>query len=298
MIKKTCIAIFVLLCSCTQNKTEQKITTQKDSISKKASLKFKDTANYKFHPNTNWLKNTSKDSITEMYWKEIIKRDSLSKIYKHALLNSFPLKDKTVTFLWIEKEYKSLINEEYCKSISEPERAALGYLTTLYGTTNYCYFKKDIDNEYTMRHALNLDSENDLHYDKCTDQFMNYMQFWFRNDSKSLSEITADNCPEAIAGGSVLYYFSEINLTVKGNKIYAYYKFISSNRDIWEIVMKGKIVFLVDKDNIKLIESKEEEEVEEESVYYYPNGSDRLPPDGYVNNGKGEYRLPKKSRQK
>ncbi|MFC4476781.1 hypothetical protein [Flavobacterium chungangensis] len=295
MIKKTCIAIFVLLCSCTQNKTEQKITTQKDSISKKTSLKFKDTSKYKFYPNTNWLKNTSKDSITETYWKEIIKRDSLSKIYKHALLNSFPLKDKTVNFLRRGKEYKNLVNEEYCKTMSEPERAALGYLTTLYPTSNYCYFKKDIDKEYTMRHALNLDSENYSYNDKSTDQFMNYMQFWFRNDTESLSKIAADHCPEAIAYGSVLFYLSKINLTVKENKIYINFKIEGAGRSDWEVIWTEKLTFLVAKDYIKLIESKKSEE---EYTYFYPNGSGIDPPDGYVNNGKGEYRLPKKSRKK
>lgn len=292
MIQKICIAIVVLLCSCKQNKTEEKETSQKSSTSKIDTLKSNNT----FYTNINWLKNIPKDSITEMYWKEIIKRDSLNKQFKHALASSYPLKDKTVNFLWIEKKFHPTINGKYCETISEPERAALGYLTILNGTLNYCHYNIDPNKEYTMRHALNIDSENDEHYDKCTEQFMSYMQFWFREDAESLQTIKEDHCETPIhAGQSVYDYFSKINLTVKGNKIYIYFKATSSIRSDYDVNWTEKLTFLVGKDYIKLIEEKE---LDEEYIYYYPNGSGIVPPKGYKDNGHGEYRLPKKSKKK
>lgn len=287
MIKKICIVILILLSSCTQNKTHQKVITQKDLISKTASLKFKDTSKYKFYPNTNWLKIISKDSITENYWKKIIRQDSLVRKFKADFTNSFPLKDKTVNFLREGKEYKHLINEEYCKTMSEPERATLSFLAMSYDTAE-AYYDKTLNKQSTILNALNLDSE-------CSDRFKYYMKFWFRNDSKSLKEI--DNCQKTSSfhGQSVYFGYSEINLTIKGNKIHIDFKAEGSDRDIWNCSWNGKLIFLVEDNNIKLIEKKESEE---EYIYYSYNCSDVSPPDGYVNYGNGEYRLPKKSKKK
>lgn len=52
---------------------------------------------------------------------------------------SFTLTDKTVKFLWREDKYDQelkdtfntiVINEELCKTLTEPERAALGFVVT------------------------------------------------------------------------------------------------------------------------------------------------------------------------
>lgn len=73
---------------------------------------------------------------------------------------------------------------------------------------------------------------------------------------------------------------------------------ITSNRDIWDCIWTEEIIFLVDKDNIKVMDWKRPSEENDIYVYYYPNGSDSLPPHGYKDDGTGAYRLVKKSKKK
>ncbi|MDQ1164330.1 hypothetical protein [Flavobacterium sp. SORGH_AS_0622] len=293
MIKKIYIITLALLCSCQQKKFEQKENTKIDSTSKEynASVENIEVDSKKFIT-ANWFKVFKTDTIiaSEMYWKKIIEKDSLIKIFKADFINSPPLKDKMIIFLQEGKDHKSLINENYCKMISEPERAVLGYLTLLHGTLNYCYYNNAVNKEFTMRSAINLDNEDNINLDnKYPERFKSYLRFWFRNDSNSLEKINDDYSSTAIFFGQSVYdYFSKINLTVKGNTIYAKFNIKGFNRDIWESFRTEEIIFLVDKDNIKVIDKKE---LEEEFVYFYPNGSGIEPPSGYKNNGKGEYYL-------
>ncbi len=66
--------------------------------------------------------------------------DSISKTIKVTSSNTLSLKDTTIAFLWRANKYDDelkdtfnsiFINEEYCKTISDPERAALGYVATM-----------------------------------------------------------------------------------------------------------------------------------------------------------------------
>jgi len=284
IIKKVCIAILILLCSCKENKTEEKETSQKSYTPKIDTLKFNDPSNYKFYPKINWLKNIPKDSITE-HWKEIFKKDSLNREFKNALINPVPLKDKTIRFLWHINDPKYLINEDYSKTISEPERAALGFIAMSHLTLN-TYSYKNQNKECFIESALDLDYG-------CSFKQKCFLELWFRNDISSLNEI--ENCYKQSDMSSSFTYFDKINLTVKGNKIYINCKISGFSRDIWDASNNENFIFLVNDNNIKLIKHITSET---EYVYYFPNGSGELPPKGYINNGKGEYRLPKKSKKK
>jgi hypothetical protein len=283
MIKKICIAILVLFCSCKQNKIEQKTSYLKDSTSKIDTLKSNDVSNYKFYLNINWLKNISKNSNAENYWKEIISKDSLVKIFIADFIKSPPLKNKTITFLWTEKKDGILINEDYCKTISEPERAALSFITNnalSNGSLNKTM--KDCNIEI----ALGLDYQ-------CSNKYKYFLQLWFRNDTSSLE--TIKNCYKMSDMASVQSRFDKITLTIQGNKIFIDSKFTGFNRDIWDCSWTENFIFLVNGDNIKLIKKTESET---EFVYHSYNCSDVSPPEGYVNYGNGEYRLPKKTKKK
>ena len=228
-------------------------------------------------------KTAHQDSINE-YWKTQVINDSLIKIFKADFIKSPPLKNKTVKILWNNRINGELINKEYFKTMSEPERAAIGYITKLRHTS------ENRDDKYTIENSLNLGYP-------CLGKYKCYMQLWFRNDAEALKTIV--DCVLWDDGGQSVYAFlNEINLTVKGNKIYISLVNITSNRDIWDCIWTEEIIFLVDKDNIKVMDWKRPSEENDIYVYYYPNNSGYLPPPGYKDDGTGAYRLVKKSKKK
>ncbi|RYJ39760.1 hypothetical protein NU08_1429 [Flavobacterium anhuiense] len=134
--------------------------------------------------------------------------------------------------------------------------------------------------------ALNLDYQ-------CSNKYNYYLQLWFRNDLSSLEIIK--NCSKMSDMASVQSHFNKITLKIQGNKIFIDSKLTGFNRDIWDCTWTENFIFSVNGDNIKLMKKTQSEE---QYVYYFPNGSDVIPPSGYKNNGHGEYRLPRKSKKK
>jgi hypothetical protein len=75
--------------------------------------------------------------------KKVIHSDPVS----NTSITKFKLEDKTVKFLWRADKYDAelkdtfnsiFINEDFCKTITDPERAALGYVATFIG--NECWW--------------------------------------------------------------------------------------------------------------------------------------------------------------
>ena len=273
MIKKISIAIIFSFCSCKQieSNTTNVISKEKSSVVHKSIT------------NINWFENFKTDTIiaNEIYWKNIIQKDSLKKEFKTAFSNSLPLRNKTIKFLWQTKAHDILINQDYCKTISEPERAALSYLAMEALSDGKLDKSRK---ECTIQTALDLDYQCSFKY-KC------YLELWFRNDSSSLNKIY--KCDIHSNMSSVQNRFDEITLTVKGNKIYIDFELEGFNRDIWHSRNTGNAVFLVEDDNIRVVK---EVLSQTKYIYYYPNGSGEVPPKGYKSNGHGEYCLPKKKK--
>lgn len=161
MLKKICIVILVSLYSCKQIKSEEKLK-DRDSIMSEYIKMGKARWIYNYWENNGtagdvpilsklW-KQTSKtahqDSINE-YWKTQVINDSLIKIFKADFIKSPPLKNKTVKILWNNRINGELINKEYFTTMSEPERAAIGYITKLRHTS------ENTDDKYTIENALN-----------------------------------------------------------------------------------------------------------------------------------------------
>ncbi len=137
------------------------------------------------------------------------------------------LSDKKVKFLWREKKYNEevkadvssiVLNEDYIKTISDPERAVLGLIATFVG--NECAWdgeaKEDRSNlKCKILWAL------DLGY-QCSSKQMDFLRKWFRAESEILEELK--NCPTTPDGATIQDTFDEINLEVKGNQILVSFK--------------------------------------------------------------------------
>lgn len=142
-------------------------------------------------------------------------------------LASLKLTDKKVKFLWREMQYVEdldgefsviILDEEYIKTISEPEKAALAYVATFIG--NECVWDKNA-NENRSNLKCKILWALDLGY-QCSPKHLDFLRFWFRNNKDILKEL--ENCPTTPDGATVQDTFDEIELEIEGNMITIFFK--------------------------------------------------------------------------
>lgn len=156
--------------------------------------------------------------------------------------------DTNVRFLWRDSSASIVINKKFCKTISDPEKAALGYVATFIG--NECLW----DGDYTDKRdnlkceiltALNLGYQ-------CSDKHLGFLRQWFKYDTKVINELEA--CPTTPNTTTIQDTFDEITLTTKGNQIAVSYKASGVNlREEKSWSWSQTDYFQFDKENIKLI---------------------------------------------
>ncbi len=177
----------------------------------------------------------SRGSELEIKWKMDSMRaagDSDYLDYRGFLVSAKQIKpfkniNKKVKFLWRKIQYdKDLktnintiyLNENYIKTISEPEKVALAYVATFIG--NECSWDGKADENRSNLKCKILDAL-DLGY-QCSSKHLDFLRFWFRNDKEILKEL--ENCPTTPDGATIQDTFDEINLEVNGNKIIISFK--------------------------------------------------------------------------
>lgn len=204
--------------------------------------------------------------------KEVVLEDSTTKNEKINLEKKDNLADQTLKFLWrgdkYDQELKAtfnsiFINEDFCKTITAPERAALGYIATFIG--NECNwdggYKDDRSNlKCKILTALNLGYQ-------CSDQHLGFLRRMFKNDAEVSAELKSDNCPTTPDGATIQETFDEITITVKGNEILVFFKVSGINTragDSWSYTETNLFQFN-NNNNIKLIK-KDKSKVKHEPV--------------------------------
>lgn len=178
--------------------------------------------------------------------------------------------DKTVKFLWREDKYDEelnatfssiVIDEEFCKTISDPERAALGYVATFIG--NECEWDGEYREDRSNLKCKILTSLN-LGY-QCSDKHLGFLRKMFQQDAAVLGELKTGDCPTTPDGANSQNTFDEINLTVKGNQLLVSFKANGVNLrsgESWSWTETN--IFLVQGNTIRLVK-KQSSEVSRES---------------------------------
>ncbi len=156
--------------------------------------------------------------------------------------------DKSLRFLWRDSSAAIVINQEFCKIITHPEKAALGYVATFIG--NECEWDgvptKDRTNlKCEILTALNLGYQ-------CSERHLGFLQQWFKNDTTVLKELKT--CPTAPNTSTIQETFDEIILTTKGDDITVFFKATGINlREQKEWSWSETDHFKVENDHIQLI---------------------------------------------
>ena len=198
---------------------------------------------------------------------EIANSDSIVKTTENPTEKNIKLTDRTVKFLWREDRYDKdlkdtlntiIINEELCNSLTEPERAALGFVVTFIGSE--CNWDGEAKDDFTNLKCKTLDALG-LGY-QCSDKHLGFLRQWFKNDSKSLNELK--DCPTVPYTATSQNTFDYINLEVKDNRISVEFGANGVNMrmgESWSWTETDHFKF--DNDNIKLI-NKDKSKVKRE----------------------------------
>ena len=162
--------------------------------------------------------------------------------------------DTTIIFLWRGKAYNKtlkksvssiFINESYCKTISDPEKAALGYVATFIG--NECEWDGDPQGTRSNLKCRIL-TALDLGY-QCSDKHLGFLRKWFKNDANSLEEL--EDCPTTPDGSTIQDTFKKITLNIKGDIISVHFKATGINlREQKNWSWTETVLFKVNKDSI------------------------------------------------
>jgi hypothetical protein len=197
---------------------------------------------------------------TNSDYNKIKETDPLSRIVAHRSSNKVMLNDTTIIFLWRDVKFdvelkdsfnSILINDDYCKIITGPERAALGYVATFIG--NECYWDGQANTDRSNLNCKILTSLN-LGY-QCSDKHIGFLKQWFRNDPETLAEL--QNCPTTPYTATIQETFDKITITIHENEISVWFCVSGINvRDQVSWSWTETDYFEYDNDNIKLIKKE------------------------------------------
>ena len=159
---------------------------------------------------------------------------SIAANYEYKYLsNTYQLNDTTLKIVWRENRYDTnlkqtvntiVLNDSYFSNITDPERAALGYIATMVG--NECQWDGGSPNaeknniECIILSALNLSYQ-------CSEANKEFFRKWFTEGSEMLRDI--DNCNPILFTATVQTTIDKITLTTGKEQIKIKYTALSAN---------------------------------------------------------------------
>lgn len=144
--------------------------------------------------------------------------DFVPFVVSAKVVQPLQLKNHNTKVLWRNKEsaYDDLeLNQDYLKNITDPEKAALGYVATFIG--NDCDWDGDSTENLKCKiiSAVGLGSQ-------CSTKHLEFLRHWFRKDKNIVQEL--ENCPKTPVTATVQETFNEIYMKVDGKRITVSFK--------------------------------------------------------------------------
>ena len=181
---------------------------------------------------------------------------SIAANYQYKYLrNSLQLKDTSLKVAWREEMYDSrlnqtissiVLNDTYFKNITEPEKAALGYLSTFIG--NECQWDGAPNSEQSNVKCKIL-SALSLGY-QCSNVNKDFFKKWFSEGSEIMKEI--ESCKAAVSSEQTS--FRNISITTKDDVIKIKYTAIKANISKQKLEdWSEELTFRLSNDKIDLI---------------------------------------------
>lgn len=135
----------------------------------------------------------------------------------HTIINKSSTDNTTqdiyIKILWSDQNGVLQLNDQYIKTLTNQQRAALGYITT--DVSNECYWdgakKADKSNlKCRFLSALNLGYQ-------CSDTHLSFLRKWFKEDTKVLERL--QYCQKTESSAKIQDRFSEIKMITTNDTI-------------------------------------------------------------------------------
>lgn len=193
---------------------------------------------------------------------DIVKKTNcIENSYENPIFTKEKLVNKTIDFLWRKNIFDQRINDtieeiciniSFCKTISEPEKAALGYVATFVGSD--CNWDGDFKDDRSNLKCKILTALN-LGY-QCSDQHLGFLRKWFKEDKRVLKDL--ENCPTTPYTANSQNTFTKIRILVKGKEISVYFEAIGVNtREEKSWTWNETDYFYYDNHHLKLLKKKQ-----------------------------------------
>lgn len=133
--------------------------------------------------------------------------------------------DIYIKILWLDSNGVLQLNTNYIKTLTDPQRAALGYIAT--DVSNECYWdgakKADESNlKCKFLSALNLGYQ-------CSETHLNFLKKWFKEDAKVLGRLQYCNKTESSA--KIHDHFTEIKMITTTDTIKIIYSAVGEDQE-------------------------------------------------------------------
>lgn len=133
------------------------------------------------------------------------------------------VQDNSIKILWLDKNGAVQLNTTYIKTLTEPQRAALGYIATdVSSECNWDGVKKaDASNlKCRLLSALNLGYQ-------CSETHLSFLKKWFKEDTKVLERLQYCNKTESSA--KIQDHFIEIKMITTKDSIKILYSAVGED---------------------------------------------------------------------
>lgn len=187
-------------------------------------------------------------------------QESTNRKKEEAETSKLNLTDTTITFMWRDMKYDStlketfssiFLNTDYINTMTNQEKAAIGYVSTFIG--NECWWDGEA-NEDRSNLDCKIITALGLGY-QCSEKHLGYLRKWFSGDKEVLSELQKSNCPTIPYTATSQNTFDKIVIDTKGDSISVYYEVDGTNvreQESWE--WSETAYFIATTDNLKLIQ--------------------------------------------
>lgn len=133
--------------------------------------------------------------------------------------------DNYIKILWLDQNGKLQLNENYIKTVSDQQRAALGYIAIDVG--NECHWDGDKKADKSNLKCILLSALN-LGY-QCSETHLSFLKKWFKDDKKVLERL--QYCNKTESSEKIQDGFTELKMATTANTIKIIYSAVGTDKD-------------------------------------------------------------------
>jgi hypothetical protein len=186
--------------------------------------------------------------------------DSLKENQLDSDTHRYNLSDTTIKVIWREDKYDTalqfavsnlILNENYFKTISEPEKAAIAYVATYVGSE--CDWDGEANDSQSNLNCKVIKAL-DLGY-QCSDKHLNFLRHWFKSDTSFINKLT--DCPIVPFTATHQNTFDHLTIKTNADSILLSYEASWTNgpgRDSGD--WTESILFKIDNNELKVLSKK------------------------------------------